>query len=88
MDDYPESRCLKVTEATEQFLRTVSSTPSDVLNGLADRPKPGQKAKAREAYVTLLQQIHALRRVVEGSRPLRLTTGTEERDSLEKEQIY
>jgi hypothetical protein len=71
-DAYSDKRCRAVTEATERFLREVGATPSSVLAGLGERPKPGQKAAAREAYVELLQQIHALRRVVELTRPVEI----------------
>ena len=69
------TRAERVLAAAETFLTAVSPWPSRVLDGLADRPRPGAKATAREAYRESLTQIHDLREVVEGSRPLYLTTG-------------
>ena len=77
---YSLERCREVTFAVEKFLREMSRFPSEVLDGLADRPKPGQKALARKAYVELLKQICELRKIVEMSRPLNLTTSSAQVD--------
>ncbi len=65
-------RLRKVTEAAEAFVTTALPHPSMILDGLADRPRPGTKASAREAVVDLLQRIHALRTTIQRTKPFRI----------------
>lgn len=63
----------RIARAAEEFLSEVSGMlPSEVLDGLADRPRPGCKKRAREAFTRLLKSIHGLRTAAETARPLAL----------------
>jgi hypothetical protein len=68
-DHYGYERCLAVTLAAEQMLRDLSSWPSEISNGLAPRPRPGDKDKAQKAYREMLKTIHELRKTVDRTRP-------------------
>jgi len=69
-----------VARAAEAFLAEASAAkPSMVLDGLADRPRPGAKQKARDSFTRLLRSLHRLRTTVEFSKPLQLVgSGGEE----------
>lgn len=74
-DPCAEQACVdaKVARAAKDFLAAVGPVmPSVLFNGLADRPKPGSKQKARETFRSLLGAIYELRKGIEFAQPLRL----------------
>jgi hypothetical protein len=64
-------RLIALTETVLQECRALQY-PSAILNGLADRPKPGQKALARKAFTELLANLHTLRLEIERAKPLQI----------------
>lgn len=63
----------RIAASAEDFLERVGQArPSDILDGLADRPRPGSKARARREVTSLLGAIYGLRKDVAWSKPLKL----------------
>jgi hypothetical protein len=56
---------MNVVDAMDGFLKEMAATIPAVLDGLADRPLPGQKVEARIACLALLRRIHDLRGWIE-----------------------
>jgi hypothetical protein len=63
-----ERRIGLAAEAASELLSVVSRAQKDVLAGLADRPRAGEKSRAREAYVAEMKAIQQFRSVVAGLR--------------------
>lgn len=68
----------KIAASAEDFLECIGQTrPGDVMEGLADRPKPGSKARARQGFTALLGAIYKLRKEVVWAKPLDLLPSAE-----------
>ena len=78
--DVAESRLnAAVARAADGFIDAVALIrPSDILGALADRPKPGAKARARQTLMALLGAVHDLRKGVFYARPLELAASGDE----------
>lgn len=70
--DREAERNREVTAAAEAFLEALRGINRQISEGLADRPRPGAKAQARDAHRALLHEIHRLRMVVELTKPVRI----------------
>lgn len=78
MTDLPEKYHAEVVEQFEELAKLIHSKGQTILNGLADRPKPGDKAKARDAAKAIIFASHELWKFMEGKKPLVVTNGNEE----------
>jgi len=68
----------RIAAAAEDFLEKLGEVrPSDVLDGLADKPKPGAKKRARQSFTALLGVIYGFRKDVVWSKPLNLVGSSE-----------
>lgn len=77
MTDLPEKYHAEVVDRFEELAKLIHATGQTILNGLADRPKPGDKAKARDAAKAIIFASHELWEFVEGKKPVVLTTGND-----------
>lgn len=69
----------KIARAAREFMTALGPfRHSDVLAALEDRPRPGCKARAREAMKLLLGAVYDLRKGIEYSEPFRLVGSTGE----------
>lgn len=62
-------RLLDETEKLLGELRCLGN-PSLLLNALSDSPKPGSKPRARQAFMEMLTQLHALRVSIHNARQI------------------
>ncbi len=63
-------------DRAEALVALIRSKAQTILNGLADRPKPGAKAAAREAVADLLRENGELWRFIEGKKPVLIIPST------------
>ena len=59
-----------MSDIVEQLVDMIRRDAQTLLSGLADRPKPGAKAKARAAVRGILTQNLCVWRMIEGRKPL------------------
>lgn len=71
MTDLPEQYRADAVAMGEKLVDLIRRDAQVLLDGLADRPKPGAKARAREAVSRILSENAKLWRYVEGKKPLR-----------------
>lgn len=66
--DHEEQRLRLMMEAAEALMSVAAASTKDLLDGLADRPRPGAKKRAREALVGHLRAIGEFRAAVSRAR--------------------
>lgn len=72
-----------ISRAAEEFLEDYGQVGAqDLLAALADKPKPGAKARGRAALSSMLSAVHALKKSVEYGRPLALACTAEDHENL------
>ena len=71
--DHEEQRLRLMMEAADELLSITAASTRDLLNGLADRPRPGTKRRAREVLVAHLKAIGEFRAAVSRVRGVAIT---------------
>lgn len=72
MDDIERKFHLMMT-AAEQLISLSSADAKDLLDGLADRPRPGAKVRARAALTAHLKDMGEFRKTVSGLKYVEIT---------------
>lgn len=70
MTDLPEQHHAATVDQTEALIDLIRGNAQAILNGLADRPKPGDKQRAREAARKIIHANGDLWRFIEGKKPI------------------
>lgn len=72
MSDLPQKHHAAAVALAEELVDTVRGEVQRLLDGLADRPKPGAKQDARDAVIRILEANTKLWRFIECKKPLPL----------------
>lgn len=80
----PQRHHAAVVEQTEALVDLIRHKAQTILNGLADRPKPGAKAKAREAVREVITANGELWKFIEGKKPVNLVASETARRSTSR----
>lgn len=78
MTKLPQQHHAEAVARAEALLALLNRDAHHLLNGLADRPKPGAKQKAREVATAILKESYEVYRFIEGHTPVRIVCSGEE----------